>query len=119
MKKLFGPLKEVLYGILPWVLLIGVPIILCVLIAIVFAGEEMLRCLTLLNEIYGNWLWGIILVLLGVVALFNLSVGFILTIEKISKKLSGKWIYIYIIVTALGIFALTILVKGAINVQLL
>ncbi|MBR5594035.1 MAG: hypothetical protein IKW46_08185 [Bacteroidaceae bacterium] len=113
MKKLFERLKELYYGMLPWLLLIGVPIILCILIGIVFAGEEILQALTQLDKTYGSWLWGIILYLFGGVALFNLFIGFILTIEKISKKLSEKWIYIFIIVTAFGIFALTLLWKGA------
>lgn len=103
MKKLWEQLKELWYGMLPWILLIGVPIILCIIIA----WKDILKLLTGLDELYGSWLWGVILCLGAIIAVFNIGVGLILTLEKISEKLNSKWFYAYIIVMAFGIFALT------------
>jgi hypothetical protein len=88
---------------LPWILLIGVPTILCIIIA----WKDILQLLNRLDELYGSWFWGIILVFGATIAFLNIVVGFILTLEKISEKLNRKWFYAYIIITAFGIFALT------------
>lgn len=103
MKKLIERLKEIWYGALPWLLLIGAPTIICIIIS----WKKVLQLLTRLDEIYGSWFWGIILNLFASIAVFNLGVGFLLTLEKISEKLNAKWFYAYIIITSLGIFALT------------
>lgn len=54
----------------------------------------------------------IILVLFGAIALLNIGIGCLLTIEKILKSFGNKaniWMYVYIIVTSLGIVALKII----------
>lgn len=56
----------------------------------------------------------ILLVILAALAALNLSVGCVLTIEKILKTFGSKgniWMYVYIIVTSLGIVAIGILLK--------
>ena len=56
----------------------------------------------------------IVLVILAAIAAFNLGAGCLLTIEKILKTFGSKaniWMYIYIIVTALGIVALKIILE--------
>lgn len=60
----------------------------------------------------GEVLFKVLLVVFGTIGAFNLGLGCILTIEKISKKLQPKWIYIYIICTSLGIVALLIIMKN-------
>lgn len=59
----------------------------------------------------GEWIFKALLVVLGTIGAFNLGTGCVLTIEKISKELRLKWVYIYIISTALGIVALLIISK--------
>jgi hypothetical protein len=59
----------------------------------------------------GEVLFKVLVVVFGTIGAFNLGLGCILTIEKISKKLQPKWIYIYIISTSLGIVALLIISK--------
>lgn len=54
------------------------------------------------------------LVLFAALAALNLGVGFLLTIEKILKSFGSKssiWMYVYIIVTALGVAALKIILE--------
>lgn len=60
-------------------------------------------------------LYDIFIVLFGVIGAFNLGAGVLLTLEKITEKLSAKWFYIYIISTTLGVVALKIIIenKGA------
>lgn len=60
----------------------------------------------------GEWIFKALLVVLGTIGAFNLGFGCVLAIEKISKELRPKWIYIYIISTSLGIVALQIILKN-------
>lgn len=56
----------------------------------------------------------IVLVILAAIAAFNLGTGCLLTIERILKSFGRKanvWMYIYIIVTSLGIVALKIILE--------
>lgn len=56
----------------------------------------------------------IVLVILAAIAVFNLGTGCLLTIERILKSFGSKanvWMYIYIIVTSLGIVALKIILE--------
>jgi uncharacterized membrane protein YuzA (DUF378 family) len=51
----------------------------------------------------------IFLILFAAIAAFNLGAGCLLTIEKIVKSFGRKaniWMYVYIIVTVLGVVAL-------------
>ena len=57
----------------------------------------------------GEWIFNALLVLLGAVGALNLGMGCLFMVQEISKKLRPKWIYIYVIATALGIVALGIL----------
>ena len=56
----------------------------------------------------------ILLILFAAIAALNIGVGFTLTIEKILKSFGSKanmWMYIYIIVTSLGVVALQIILE--------
>lgn len=59
-------------------------------------------------------IFDIVLVIFAVIAAFNIGTGCILTIEKILKTFGKKatvLVYIYIIVTSLGIFALETIIE--------
>ena len=82
------------------------------MVCIIIAWKDILKLLTRLDELYGSWIWGLILCLGSIIAVFNMFVGFMLTLEKIiEKKLKPHWFYIYIILTGLGIFALQELIQ--------
>ena len=54
------------------------------------------------------------LILFAAIAAFNLGAGCLLTIEKILKSFGSKaniWMYVYIIVTSLGVAALKIIIE--------
>lgn len=56
----------------------------------------------------------IVLIILAAIAAFNLGTGCLLTIERILKSFGSKanvLMYIYIIVTSLGIVALKIILE--------
>lgn len=56
----------------------------------------------------------IVLVILAALAAINLGIGCLLTIEKIFEKFGSKGnrlMYVYIIVTSLGIVALKIIIE--------
>lgn len=62
----------------------------------------------------GSWLFGIIIIIFAALALLNIGVGCLLAIEKILKSFGSKanvWMYVYIIVTSLGIVALKIIIE--------
>lgn len=59
-------------------------------------------------------IFDILLILFGALGAFNLGAGCLLTIEKILKSFGSKaniWMYVYIIVTSLGIVALQIIIE--------
>lgn len=61
-------------------------------------------------------IFDIVLVIFAAIAAFNIGTGCIFTIEKIFKTFGSKatvWVYIYIIVTSLGIFALISIIEGS------
>ena len=56
----------------------------------------------------------ILLILFAAIAALNIGIGFTLTIEKILESFGSKaniWMYVYIIVTSLGIVALKIVLE--------
>ena len=51
--------------------------------------------------------FNIIMVLFATIGAFNIGIGILLTVSKIiDKKLKTYWIYVYLILTAIGIVAL-------------
>ena len=59
-------------------------------------------------------IYDFVLIILAAIAAFNLGAGCLLTIEKILKTFGSKanvWMYVYIIVTSLGIVALKIIIE--------
>ena len=59
-------------------------------------------------------IFDIILVIFAAIAALNIFAGCVFTIEKIVKVFGSKaklWVYIYIIVTSLGIFALKTIIE--------
>lgn len=59
-------------------------------------------------------IFDILLVLFGAIGALNIGIGCTLTIEKILKSFGSKaniWMYVYIIVTSLGIVALKIILE--------
>lgn len=59
-------------------------------------------------------IFDIVILIFATIAAFNICTGFTLTIEKIIKTFGSKaklWVYIYIIATSLGIFALKTIIE--------
>ncbi|MGM9610607.1 MAG: hypothetical protein ACI3ZE_03125 [Candidatus Woodwardiibium sp.] len=57
----------------------------------------------------GSTLFGLLLILFAAIALVNLGIGCLLTVERILKTFQKKpefWMYVYIIVTSIGAFAM-------------
>lgn len=57
----------------------------------------------------GSTLFGLILLLFAAIAAFNLGIGCLLTIERILKTFHRKgelWMYLYIVVTSIGVVVL-------------
>jgi len=50
-----------------------------------------------------------ILVLFAVSGSFNIIFAFCTAVEKLEEKLRRKWVYVYIIVTSLGIVSMVLL----------
>ena len=59
-----------------------------------------------------EWIFKALLVLFGTIGAFNLGAGVLCMIEKILKNLKPKWMYVYIIMTSLGIVALCAIIKS-------
>lgn len=98
MKKGFDKFKEKFYAFLPILILFGIPLAIGLGIFIVWKWDTLkeLSFFDILNGIF------------GAIGAFNIGVGIMLTVEKMdSKKNKGYWIYIYLILTAIGIVALS------------
>ena len=57
----------------------------------------------------------ILAAILSAIAIFNIGIGALFTIEKIQKTFGGKanaWTYVYVIVFSLGISSLIIYAKN-------
>ena len=56
----------------------------------------------------------IVMIVLAAIAAINLGIGCLLTIEKILKTFGSKstaWMYVYIIITSIGIVALATIIR--------
>lgn len=99
-KKIFNKIMDTWYGILPFLVLLGIPTILCIIIG----WDKIVGLYNALIKVgNGSIIFGIAIFVFKLIGAINILVGFILTLEAISKKLSRKWFYIYIIVTVLSI----------------
>ena len=100
LNKIFNKIMDTWYGILPFLILFGIPTVLCIIIG----WDKIVGLYNALIKVgNGSIFCGIVIFVLKLIGAINLLVGFILTLEAISKKLSQKWIYIYIIATLLSI----------------
>lgn len=111
LKKFFHKLLDIWYGILPILLLVGIPIALCVIIGW-SKIPKVIASLTKIGD--GSWFWGIILTLFAGIGALNLVIGICFTIEKIDEKLGEKaslWMPVFLTATLLGVAALFIILK--------
>ena len=107
-RKIFQKLLDVWYGILPILILVGIPIGICVAIK----WKHIPKVFSALTEIgSGSWLYGILLILTCATGLLGIGYAVINAAEKIGKKLGSKWAVAYIIATSIGIFALKTIIE--------
>ena len=110
MKKFWERLKETLCGILPLLFLIGIPLALSVVVWVIFNWNdipEILRRIADMGD--GSYIRGILLVVFCTIGSFNIGIGILMTIDKMSKTFHKRftlWMTLYLILTALGILAL-------------
>ena len=105
-KRMLEKLSDAWYGMLPFLILLGVPLALCV--AIKWKDiPKIIGSLTVIGR--GSWIFGILFVSFGAIGCLSIYYAVINTVETIAKKLGNKWAKIYAVVTLLGYFALRIL----------
>lgn len=108
LKKIFRNLTDVWYGILPILILVGIPIAICVAIGWKHI-PKIIGVLTALGS--GSWLFGILLLAFSATGFLCICYAVINAAEVIGKKLGSKWAIGYIIVTSLGIIAMKIILE--------
>lgn len=107
-KRMLEKLSDVWYGMLPFLILLGVPLALCVAIK----WKDIPQIIGSLTEIgRGSWIFGILLVSFGAIGHLSIYYAVINAVETIAKKLGKKWATIYIVVTLLGFVALKTLLE--------
>lgn len=105
-KKFYRRIIDALYGMLPILILLGIPTMICIIIG----WDYVVKIFNALTESgNGSFIFGLVVFIFKLIGLINLFVGFMLTIETISKKLSRKLIYIYFIVTLLSVIVYILL----------
>lgn len=108
LKKIFHKLADAWYGVLPIIILVGIPIAICVAIG----WKHIPKIIGVLTKLGGgSWLLGIPLVVFSATGFLGICYAVIYAAEVIGKKLGSKWAIGYIIVTSLGIVALKIIIE--------
>ena len=107
-KRMLEKLSDAWYGMLPFLVLLGAPLALCVAIK----WKDIPKIVGSLAEIgRGSWIFGILLVFFGSIGFLSICCAVINTVETIAKKLGNKWANIYIVITLLGFVALKIILE--------
>lgn len=98
MKEFIKKLKDIFYGALPILIMIGIPTAIALAIFVTFNWDS-LKVLSFID---------IIGIIFGTIGAFNIGVGLLFTVKKmIEKRFKAFWIVIYVILTAAGVFALS------------
>ena len=107
-KRMLEKLSDIWYGMLPFLILLGIPLALCVAIS----WKDIPKIIGSLTEIgRGSWIFGLFLALFGSIGCLSIYYAVINTVETIGKKFGNKWATRYIIATLLGYIALRILLE--------
>lgn len=62
----------------------------------------------------GSWIYGLLLIIFGIIGAFNIGVGILMTIDKMSQTFHKRftlWMILYLVLTALGVVALEEIMK--------
>lgn len=109
LKKIYNKVADAFCGILPIIILIGIPISICIAIR----WKHIPQTIGVLTELGGgSWLLGILFIIFSAAGLLCIGYAVINAIEVIWKKSGSKWAILYIIVVSLGIIALKIILEG-------
>ena len=117
MKKLWERLKDAWYGLLPLLILFGIPLVLGAVIGLVCIWDDIPKILSGITDIgNGSLFYGVVLVLFSLIGLINAFAAFMLwakaffdLLERKAMSTFGFWFPI--IVVALGWYAMFELVK--------
>lgn len=120
MKKFWARLKDMWYGMLPILLIFGIPLAMAIAVWLVSNWNNIPKILGIIADIgKGSLIYGIILILFAVVGLINAYTAFMLWIKKFSEwieklDMKGKpsfLLWIIIIVVTFSWYALFKLIK--------
>ena len=117
MKKWLERLKDAFYGILPFLLLFGIPLAICIVIGVISIWDDIPKILSSISNIgNGSLIWGVILLLFGLIGLINTVIAFMLWVKAFFKLLEKKtkstfWFWFAIITVTFGWFALFHIIK--------
>ena len=112
MKKFWERLKDIWYGMLPILLIVGIPIVIAITVWLIINWNDIPRILGIIADIgNGSLLYGIILILFAIIGLVNAFAAFMMWFKKFSEMLDTKnkpgfLTWIIIIVVTFGWYAL-------------
>ena len=117
MKKFWERLKDMWCGMLPILLIFGIPLAMAIAVWLVSNWNDIPKILGIIANIgKGSLLCGIILILFAVVGLVNAGAAFMMWVFAFTKWLNRKaksrfWFWCIIIVVTFGWYALFKLIK--------
>ena len=120
MKKLWERLKEAWYGALPILLIVGIPLAVATAVWLVINWNDIPKILGNITDIgNGSLLYGVFLILFGLIGLINAFAAFMMWfkkftewLEKLDRKGKPRFLlWVIIIVVSLGWYALFKLIK--------
>lgn len=104
-------LKELWYGVLPFLLLLGIPIGICIVIFLINILPDMPKIYERISELgNGSFIYGIILLLFAMIGLINAVIACIMWLKRITEILERKacsafWFWFAIFVVTIGWYA--------------
>lgn len=117
MKKWFEHLKETWYGVLPLLLLVGVPIAVCIVIWAICNRDDIPMMISCVSDIgNGSLIYGVILALFSLIGLINAVAAFMMWFRAFTEWFGRKaksrfWFCFALIVVTFGWYALFKLIK--------
>lgn len=112
MKKFWERLKDMWYGMLPILLIVGIPLAVATAVWLVTNWNDIPKILGVVTDIgKGSLLYGVFLIIFGLIGLINAVIAFMMWAKAFLDLLDRKakshfWFWCIIIVVTVGWYAL-------------
>ena len=117
MKKIWERIKDAWFGALPLLILVGIPTAICIVFVLISIWDDIPEIIDNISTVgNGSLIYGIILIIFGLIGAINAFAAFMLWFKKFTELLDRKaksyfWFCFYLIVVVFGWYALFKLIE--------